>query len=68
MKPPTIPLAKQLAYDLRAQGVIVLAFDGQQVGGSSFGHTRAYCDTLRAVLDQIVDKLGTGEITMEGER
>lgn len=65
MKLPTITDAKKLAYELRANGVIVLAFDGSEYGGASFGHTRAYCAKLGKVLDQIGDRLRTGEIEME---
>ena len=69
MKPPSIPDAKRLAYECRASGVIVLAFDENgQVAGASYGMTRGQCRVMGAVLDQIVDMLGAGEIALDAER
>ena len=67
MKPPSILDAKKLALDLRARGVIVLAFDGTRFGMASYGQTRRDCDYLRGITDEIyssimepVDEQGMG--------
>ena len=57
MKPPSIPDAKRIALELRARGVIVLAYDGERFGGSSYGLTRKDCDFLRAVFDKIYESV-----------
>jgi hypothetical protein len=55
MKAPTIAEAKRIANDLRARGVMILAYDGKQFGGASYGHTRADCRFLAGVLDTLID-------------
>jgi hypothetical protein len=64
MTPPTIGEAKKLAYDLRAKGVIILAFENGKVNGASYGHSRPLCDAMGKVLDQIVDLIGDGGIVV----
>jgi hypothetical protein len=62
-KPPTINDAKKLVNEFGAAlGVIVIAFDGEQYKAVSYGHTRAGCDALRRVTDQIATKISNGEI------
>lgn len=60
---PTVLDAKKLANDFACSfGVIIIAIDADTIASSSFGHTRASCDALRRVLDQIVAKIESGEI------
>lgn len=68
MTAPTIQDAKDLAYRLRAQGVIVLAFSPDDtVGGASYGMTRVLCDGYGACLDDIVDGIVAGRIRTKGK-
>lgn len=64
MKPPAINDAKKLAYDYRARAVLVLAFGGGQLGGASYGMTRADCTAYGHVLDKICDMIEGGEIEL----
>ncbi len=67
MNQPTIEQAKQLAYALRARGVIVLTFGDGRVAGSSYGMTRQECRALGKTLDAIVDGLLKGELPLPQE-
>ena len=62
---PTIADAKELAYKLRKEGVIVLTISGGRISGASYGMTKAKCRSMGKVLDAIVDRLSSGEIEVE---
>lgn len=62
MKPPTITDAKELATRLRQRRVLILTITESEAAISSYGMTRADCDAMRKVADQIMDMLEHGEI------
>jgi len=57
--------AHKLADVLDAKGVVVLAFDyeGKYVG-ASYGDDRDGCDVMKKLLDNICDKIESGEIVV----
>jgi hypothetical protein len=62
-KRPTITDAKCLCAQLRARGVIVIAFHGDMTyAAASYGETKAECKTLGRTLDRIVERLQSGAI------
>lgn len=66
MKRPTIKDAQRTCQALGARGVIILAFnadDGGRVAGVSYGVTMPVCRDMGKVLDQIVDRLESGDIS-----
>lgn len=62
MKRPTITQAKKICEELRARGVIVLAFDEDDFQGVSYGETRAECSQLGQTMDAICDEISAGRI------
>ena len=62
MREPQVDDAKELAKRLGAQGVIVLAFDGEMVASASYGQTKGDCRTMCETLDVIVDGITDGNI------
>jgi len=67
MTPPAITDAKDLAYRLRASGVLVLAIGGGQFGSASYGMTRHCCRAMAKVLEQIHTLVGNGTIVVPDE-
>ena len=62
-----IALAKKLAYELRASGVIILSFSDGGFGMASYGMTRAKCNAARIVVDRIADMIERGDIEIPEE-
>jgi len=62
---PTIADAKSLATKYRKRGVIVLFFGEHEFGGASYGMTRAECDHMGGVLDQITAGIEDGTIELD---
>lgn len=64
MDGPTINDAKAVALKYRKRGVIILSFSGEGFAVTSYGMTRADCDAMRQVNDQIADMLAAGDIAL----
>lgn len=65
MSNPSIADARDIAYMHRKRGVIVIFHDGSTIGGVSYGMTRAECNAMGNALNEIMDRLLSGEISME---
>ena len=57
MKRPTVSQAHAICEAVRARGVIVLAFDEDQVFGASYADTKIECKQLGHALDEIVEAI-----------
>ena len=57
MKRPTVSQAHAICEAVRARGVIVLAFDEDQVFGASYADTKIECKQLGRTLDEIVEAI-----------
>jgi hypothetical protein len=66
-KPPQIADAKELATRLRLRGVLVLGFEGGRYAVASYGHTRATCDAMRRVADDLGRLIESGELVVPDE-
>ena len=62
MNKPKIKDARQVCEALRARGVIVLAFDRDQVNLASYGETKAECGDLGRLADKIFDMIVSGRL------
>ena len=61
MKVP-VSKAKQLAGELRADAVIIIAFKGDRFGTTSYGKDRATCQAFAKVCEQIAEDIEEGII------
>ena len=62
MKRPTIQQAHAICDSLKARGVIVLAFSGDDAAGASYGETKGECQQIGYTLDRIVEDIMSGRI------
>ena len=62
MTRPTITQARRICDELKARGVIILAFTEDNFAGASYGETRGECRQLGVTLDAIVDDINAGRI------
>lgn len=68
MNNPTIKQARTICDALKARGVIVIAFSGDNFAGASYGETRGECKQIGHALDQIVNAINAGKISVWAER
>ena len=62
MKHPTVHQAHAICDSVKARGVIVLAFSGDNVAGASYGETEAECKQIGHTLARIIEDLMAGVI------
>ena len=62
MKQPTVHQAHGICDSVKARGVIVLAFSGNNVAGASYGETKAECKQIGYTLDLIIEGIMEGRI------
>lgn len=67
MGPLTIQDAKDIAYEIRARAVIVIAFGDEQVAATSYGHNRKACNAAAGVLDELHGLLTSGAVSVPDE-
>lgn len=63
-----VEIAKDIATQLKADAVIVIAFRGDQYGTTSYGKDRATCRAFADVCDQIHEDIGCGTIQIPDVR
>lgn len=66
MSEPTIVDAKALASKYRKRAVLIIGLGGASFGSSSYGMTREDCRRAARLLDQIGDRISTGDIDLDG--
>ncbi len=57
LEKPTIKDAEALGKKYGTRAVIILWFDDEQLGGSSWGKTRSQCEETGRLLDEIWDQI-----------
>jgi hypothetical protein len=57
-----IKWAEWISDRIGAEAVVVLAFDGDQFAATSYGATRAKCAAAGRWIDDLSDRLGSGEL------
>lgn len=66
MSEPTIADAKALAVKYRKRAVIILGLGSASYAAASYGMTRDDCRRAGRLVDQVGERLGRGDIDLEG--
>lgn len=61
-KKPTIGAVRKVVEEHGAKQGVVLLFDGTHFAAISYGHTKASCARVGALLDRIVELINFGEL------